>query len=130
MRGCQFGSPLPGLVPTIVCQPGKHFQNTWRSGVVSDSSCCCPPVCFLSSISDTNHQPEEPVINVFNIFLSNVSQGNLFLQEHGFQMQNKWYLDFSLICCHFVYIHLMRLLSVCGFLEMAIPAEQLRSTLS
>lgn len=24
-RGCQFGSLLSGYVPTIVCQPGKHF---------------------------------------------------------------------------------------------------------
>lgn len=50
-RGCQFGSLLSGYVPTIVCQPGKHFQNKWRSGVGGDSTCCCP-VCFLSSISD------------------------------------------------------------------------------
>ncbi|KAK9523255.1 hypothetical protein VZT92_019658 [Zoarces viviparus] len=48
-RGCQFGSLLPGHVPAIVCQPGKHFQNTWRSGVGGDSS-------RSSQLSDTIQQ--------------------------------------------------------------------------
>lgn len=41
--GCGCG----GNVPTIVCQPGQHFQYTWRSRAVSDSSLCCPPTALF-----------------------------------------------------------------------------------
>lgn len=67
-RGGQFGSLLPGHVPAIVCQPGKHFQNTWRSGVGGDSS-------RSSQLSDTIHQSTD------EHFHTKHKQGNLFLQE-------------------------------------------------